>query len=121
MKSDLEIDMLKTDWIVNKCKSSDVYAQNLYASMCNNRFFKNNEEWTCSWRVAGGIVADIRNVGEDYMTFYCSGIGSDKSDINDYVGEGFVTDEIRSDLSKIGWVIKPYEPRLKPGVYRNEW
>ena len=71
-KPNLEADLLKTEYIVNKCKSSEVYSQNLYAALCNNRFFKDNEEWTCSWRYAGGIVADLRDVGEDYMSFYCS-------------------------------------------------
>jgi len=21
----------------------------------------------------------------------------------------------------MGWTVKPYEPRLQPGIYRNEW
>lgn len=108
-KANLEADLLKTEYIVNKCKSSEVYAQNLYAALCNNRFFKDNEEWTCSWRMAGGIVADIRNIGEDYMSFYCSGIVTD--DNKGYVGESFVTSEIANDLLNLGWIVKPYEPR----------
>ena len=116
---DLEHDLINTDWIVEKCKKSDTYAQNLYSAMCNNRFFKNDEEWTASWRMAGGIVADIRSVGEDYLSFYCSGIGCDH--IPEYMPEGVVTNEIREDLLKLGWTIKPYEPRLNPGIYRNDW
>jgi hypothetical protein len=119
MKPDLEQDLLSSAYIKDKCQKSDTYAQNLYSAMCNNRFFKNDEEWTATWRMAGGIVADIRNVGEDYMTWYCSGIGCDH--ISEYMPEGIVTDEIREDLSKLGWIIKPYEPRLKPGIYRNDW
>jgi len=108
MKADLEYDLFKTDWIVSKCKNSK-YAQNLYAALCNNRFFKSDEEWTCSWRQAGGIVADIRNIGEGYMDFYCSG------------NESVVTPEISNDLLNLGWLIKPYEPKLEPGIYRNVW
>lgn len=108
MKANLEQDLLKVNYIVQKCKN-DKYAQNLYAALCNNRFFKNDEEWTCSWRHAGGLVADLRNKGEDYMDFYCSG------------NEGQVTSEIRNDLLNLGWVVKPYEPRLEPDIYRNEW
>lgn len=108
MKANLEQDLLKVDWIAEKCQDP-FYARDLYGALCNNRFFKNDEEWTCSWRHAGGLVADLRNKGEDYMDFYCSG------------NEGQVTSEIRNDLLNLGWVVKPYEPRLEPDIYRNEW
>ena len=116
MKADLEYDLFKTYWIASKCKNSK-YAQNLYSALCNNRFFKNDEEWTCSWRMSGGIVADLRNQGESYLDYYCSGM----VDKEGYVSEGFVTDEIRLDLMKLGWTIEPYEPRLEPGIYTNKW
>jgi hypothetical protein len=117
MKPNLEADLFKSDTIVEKCKYSDIYSQNLYAAMANNRFFYNDEEWTCSWRMSGGIVADLRNEGESYLDFYCSGM----IDKPGYVPEGNVTDEIRLDLMKLGWIVKPYEPKLEPGVYRNVW
>jgi hypothetical protein len=25
------------------------------------------------------------------------------------------------DLMKLGWVVRPYEPKLEPGVYTNVW
>ena len=117
MKPNLDSDLLKSDTIVEKCKHSEVYSQNLYSALCNNRFFYGDEEWTCSWRMSGGIVADLRNQGESYLDFYCSGMGIKKG----YVSESVVTDEIRLDLMKLGWIVKPYEPRLEPGVYRNVW
>ena len=126
MKPNLEIDLFKTDWIVSKCVNSYTYSQNLYAAMCNNLFYKDDEEYSVSWRVAGGIVADIRNTAienwtkkEDYIDYYCSGM----SDRNGYLPESVVSDEIREDLLKLGWTIKPYEDkeRLEPGVYRNNW
>lgn len=117
MKPNLELDLMKSDDIANKCKYSDIYSQNLYAALCNNRFFYGDEEWTCSWRHSGNIVADLRNKGEDYIDWYCSGMSSKEG----YVEEGFVTDEIKLDLIKLGWIVKPYEPRLEPGIYRNEW
>ena len=43
------------------------------------------------------------------MDFYCSG------------NESVVTAEIQKDLLDLGWTIKPYEPRLKPGLYKNDW
>lgn len=112
MKHNLENDLLSSTTILDKCRNSTVYSQNLYAALCNNRFFYGDNEWTCSWRYAGGIIADILQSG-DYMDWYCSGI---VPNTKGYVGESEVTDEIRLDLIKLGWTVKPYEP----GVYRNE-
>lgn len=126
MKPNLELDLMKSDYIANKCIISDVYSQNLYAALCNNRFFKGaldeggisyEQEWTCSWRHAGGIVADLRNCNEDYLDWYCSGIG----DKEGYLSEGKVSDEILKDLGELGWTVKSYEPRLEPGIYNNSW
>ena len=85
-KADLEQDLLKTTYIIDKCKNSETYSQNLYAAMCNNLFYKNDEEWSCSWRYAGGLVADLRNMGEDYLDWYCSGIWNIDSNLG-YVSE----------------------------------
>lgn len=127
--ANLELDLFKTEWISYKCTINNVYAQNLYAALCNNIFMKDDQEWTCSWRSAGGIVSELRNtetrydlyshrVG-DYMDWYCSGAASDS--IDGYVEEGFVTSEIMNDLLNLGWTYKPYEPRLEPGLYKNDW
>lgn len=114
---DLEADILACDWMITKIKNSDIYAQNLYAALCNNQFMKNeiwpilkNDLWSCSWRYAGGIIADIRESG-DYMDWYCSGIINSKTNNGKtkFVDESVVTDEIRSDLFAIGWVVKPYK------------
>jgi hypothetical protein len=105
MKPDLEQDLFSNSTIKDKCKHSKVYSQNLYAAMCNNRFFYGENEWTCSWRMSGGIVADLRDCGEDYLDYYCSGM----INLDGSVSESVVTDEIRLDLAKMGWVVKPYE------------
>lgn len=104
---DLEKDLLNSEWIKNKCIHSRIYSQNLYASLCNNRFFYGDKEWSCSWRYSGGLVSEI-NGGSDYMDFYCSGIGSD-FDNSGFINEGQVTDEIRTDLLRLGWIVKSYE------------
>ncbi|NDI21048.1 MAG: hypothetical protein EBY85_07125 [Burkholderiaceae bacterium] len=59
--------LLTTPWILEKVRNNDAYAQNLYAAMCNNSFIRlevvpilTEKEWSCSWRYAGGVVADIR-------------------------------------------------------------
>ena len=65
--NNLEYDLLTTDWILEKVRTNDNYAQNLYAAMCNNGFIRlavipvlKGEEWGCSWRSAGGIIADMQ-------------------------------------------------------------
>ena len=113
-KNNLEYDLLTTDWILEKTRTSESYAQNLYAAMCNRDFQKldvvpilKDQLWSCSWRYAGGIIADMRQEG-DYINWYCSGI-RDTYD-NNYVGESVVTDEIREDLRKLGWIVLDDDP-----------
>lgn len=110
-KNNLEYDLRSSEYIVEKCKNR-AYAQNIYAALCNNEFQRNDvmpilkdETWTCSWRYAGGIVADLCEEG-DYMDWYCSGIRHDDGDLtNNYVPESVVTDEVKEDLFKLGWLI----------------
>ena len=128
-ENNMEYDLRSTTWICDKVKDSEVYAQNLYAAMCNNDFQRNDmmpilkgQTWSCSWRYAGGIVADMREQG-DYIDYYCSGI-RDSGTLDDeaydaltkeqqeyylqsklFVNESVVTDEIRSDLKKLGWLV----------------
>jgi hypothetical protein len=127
-KDNMEYDLRSTEWICDKVKSSDNYAQNLYAAMCNMRFTKlavipilKEQRWNASWRHSGGIIADMREQG-DYIDWYCSGIGNEEygngldgtkpkvdSDGRDYVPEGHVTEEIRADLQKLGWFPVPWD------------
>jgi len=120
-KNNLEYDLRSSKEMCDKVKASDNYAQNLYAAMCNMEWRKRElwnelkeENWGCSWRHAGGIIADMREEG-DYINWYCSGIGNeelgngldgtipDTADGRDYVPEGVVTEEIESDLNRLGW------------------
>lgn len=128
-KDNLEYDLRTTDWILEKARESRIYAQNLYAAMCNQDFIRNDiwpllqdKRWGCSWRHSGGIVADMRQEG-DYINWYCSGISDgtemDPLEFNElthdrqiaykesqaYVPEGLVTEEIRTDLIKLGWIL----------------
>jgi hypothetical protein len=112
----LEKDIRACEWMLKKVQDRETYAQNLYAAMCNNVFQRNevwprlkDEYWSCSWRSAGGIVAELRGQG-DYMDWYCSGIfGVGEADsFQGYVSESTVTDEIRQDLFAIGWTVEPY-------------
>ena len=126
MKRDLQHDMMRSEWFMEKIQN-DSYAQNIYAAICNNRFFPNEiwpllreseeDQWTASWRSAGGIVANLQGRGS-YMDWYCSGSwnagyeeGEDERHMqhNGYVPESVVTDEVRSDLIRLGWVVRPYD------------
>ena len=114
-ENNLEYDLRSCVWICDKVRASDGYAQNLYAAMCNMRWLKReilpilkDDFWSCTWRYAGGIIADMRQEG-DYINWYCSGIGDglgngDSDGIKGYVPEGQVTEEISDDLYRLGWV-----------------
>jgi len=130
---DLVEDIRNSSEIMAKISAEDKsYAQNLYAAWCNMQWCKRDPEnvwpilteeyWHCSWRSAGGIVADLRNKGEDYMDYYCSGIRGGLSmnskeddeyfERTKYVSEGEVTDEILEDLDKLGWFPVPYKDEI---------
>jgi len=130
MENSLERDMKHANWFVDKVRASESYAQNVYAALCNNAFQKlevmpvlKDEVWSCTWRYAGGLVADIRCQG-DYMDWYCSGIrymGLYNEDeittplseeqmtyletTKNFVAESVVTEEIREDFKQLGWVV----------------
>lgn len=129
-KNNMEYDLRTTDWILEKVRASRVYSQNLYAAMCNRDFRKldviellKESSWSCSWRYAGGIIADMRQHG-DYIDWYCSGIRGNDDDVDDdqfqawtkeqqefyieskqFVGESVVTAEIQEDLKRLGWLV----------------
>lgn len=127
-KNNLEYDLRSTKWICDKVKTREEYAQNLYAAMCNNSFQKldvwqllTDAKYSCSWRYAGGIIADMQETG-DYIDWYCSGIKGCASEDElaamteeqrekyhwmnkHFVGESVVTDEIREDLKLLGWIV----------------
>jgi hypothetical protein len=126
-ENNLEYDLRSTKWICDKAKAREEYAQNLYAALCNNDFQKlevwpllKGETYSCSWRYAGGIIADMLETG-DYIDWYCSGIRGgavlDAAELTDeqrakiewydkhFVGESVVTDEICEDLKKLGWKV----------------
>lgn len=119
---DLVEDLWQSKEFLNKIKTRKDYAQNVYAALCNMRWqpaevfpILRDEYWSCSWRSAGGIIADFRRsvATEDYMDWYCSGMGGlatyDEQEGEEYmtrqkyVKEGVVTDEIREDFAALGW------------------
>jgi hypothetical protein len=127
----LEHDLHASDRI--RAKAQDpVYAQHLYAALCNNQFQRrelwpvlSDHKWGCSWRYAGGVVAELQGVG-NYMDWYCSGIGfhpidgdvddavdqdsTEYQQMRQYVDEGVITAEIAADLASLNWYSVPFDP-----------
>lgn len=126
-QNNLEYDLRTTNWILEKARGDQVYAQHIYAALCNNDWQRTDpwailkdEVWSCSWRHAGGIVADMMQEG-DYIEWYCSGIQNEAYEDAEWienateeqialrlqaqasVPESVITDEIRGDFLKLGW------------------
>ena len=121
----LEADLMTDQHIVTRVREDQAYAQNLYAALCNTQWQHQDVwtklkdiTWSCSWRHAGGIVSDMRKEG-DYMDWYCSGMGGvatynlEEGEVYmakmKYVPEGTITDEIATDLDRLGWFPVPYD------------
>lgn len=115
----LDFDLCQCAEIIDRVRTNRIYAQNLYAALCNNVWQRQDpwyilqgKTWSCTWRHAGAIVADIMGSG-DYLDWYCSGSMTSHPDDDlgtasykkdqGMVAEGTVTNQIRQDLHKLGW------------------
>ena len=81
-------------------------AEELYCALSNMRWQKITNPsiiYSCSWRYAGRLIADIREKGEDYLDFYCSGCY--RYDIH----EGEVKEWIEKILMEKGWKPLPWD------------
>jgi hypothetical protein len=68
------------------------FAVEVYRSLCNVQWqHRDGSRYSCSWRYAGGLVAEIRDEDEDYIDFYCSG------------AEGRVNGDVEEALAEHGW------------------
>ncbi len=84
---------------LDRFKDKD-FAREVYAALCNMRWqsiYKPEYVYSCSWRYAGGLIAEIRGCGEIYLDFYCSG------------GEGIVTERVQEFFKKLGYLPLPWE------------
>jgi len=120
-KYDLEKD-LHNDAHIKRLMEDDTFAKEVYSALCNMRWVKvlptspdglvqaliDSEEeriWSCSWRSAGRIVADLRKMYlikcdkevEGYVDWYCIG------------NEGHVTPRIEHEFRQLGWESLPWE------------
>ena len=70
-------------------------AIDVYRALCNTTWERAG--WpekivSMSWRESGGLVAEVRNIEEDYIHFYISG------------NEGDVTEEVRELFLCLGYI-----------------
>lgn len=82
---------------------NDETAVEVYGALCNVAWVPLDHEatvygeargegtMTWSWRAAGGYVAELRDKGENYLDFYCSG------------GEGAVSEAVREAMASVGY------------------
>lgn len=111
MAEDIFTDIIANKKMLKKIRNNELYAQNLYAGLCNNVFQKSSGygvDWHRSWRFIASTIATLRNQG-DYLDFYCTGISElPEDDLMQkshkcYVRESVLTEEILSDLQSLGW------------------
>jgi hypothetical protein len=98
VRPDLERDLGLSPRIRDLVRS-ELFATLLYGALCNTtwRHKATGTLWHCSWRHAGGVVADLRCEG-DYLDWYCS------------MGEGLVDDQVLAEIEALGWGLAEANP-----------
>lgn len=86
------------------------FAIKVYANLCNIIWYDyiNNKLIKYTWRSAARFVAELRNSGETYINFYCSG------------GEGVISEEIEKIFNENGIVAFKHENNLDKFSMRDE-
>ncbi|MGH2916125.1 MAG: hypothetical protein ACRDMX_14180 [Solirubrobacteraceae bacterium] len=80
--------------LVGRLRGDDAFADELYCALCNAEWrHDDGSEWSGSWRHAAGLVADLRELGEGYLDFYCSARGA----------EGMISERIAAAMAELGW------------------
>jgi hypothetical protein len=76
-----------------RMKSNNDLCKDVWAALANVTWYhpESKQEYSCSFRYAGGLIADLRGEG-DYMDWYCCAPNAS------------ITDEIRRTFKKEGWI-----------------
>jgi hypothetical protein len=92
---DFETDL--EDLFGEKIKSDEEFCKNVWSAL-SNKIWTNADgaEFSCTFRYAGGLIADIRGSG-GYMDWYCS------------APYATVTKEIESGMGGLGWTHHDYD------------
>lgn len=81
----------------DKIKTNDDFCESVWSALANVIWRnKDGSEFSCTFRYAGGLIANIRGQG-DYLDWYCCGPYEN------------VSDEISSGLSGLGWTHHSYD------------
>lgn len=80
--------------LADRLRTDDAFADELYCALCNADWrHDDGTEWSGSWRYSAGLVADLRELGECYLDFYCSASQA----------EGTISDRVTHALAELGW------------------
>ena len=105
----LELALYQAKHLVKRCAADPKeFATELYEALCSNTWVhdETGKEFSCSWRYAGGIVSTMSHAMDDHMIYYGSG------------NEGAITDEVLTELDKLGWVPKEEtNEQTRPGTH----
>ena len=87
--------------LIPKIMDDEQFATDVYNALCNMRWKEvgnSDNIYSCSWRYAGGLIAEMRgNSGwMNYIDLYCSG------------SEGIVVKQVEKIFNELGWVSCPY-------------
>jgi hypothetical protein len=80
------------------CQDDD-FAAALYTALENQDWIKDGEVFGCSFRYAGGLVADLRDKNECYLGWYCS----KPRDCSYITDEHAIRQDVRDALAGLGW------------------
>ncbi|MEA2197060.1 MAG: hypothetical protein QOJ25_1111 [Solirubrobacteraceae bacterium] len=80
--------------LADPLREDETFADELYCALCNADWRRDDgSEWSGSWRYSAGLVADLRELGECYLDFYCSASGA----------EGTISQRVAIAMAELGW------------------
>jgi hypothetical protein len=80
--------------LANRLRADDAFAEELYCALCNSDWrHDDGTQWSGSWRYSAGVVAQLRELGECYLDFYCSPMQA----------EGTISERVATALTELGW------------------
>ena len=113
--NDLEWALKTSPTIQQKCQEQPEYRNKLYHALCNIEWQRNNAWivlkdmwWSCTWRYAGGLVAEIYGQG-NYRDYYLWRPSAQDLMLGTYNFSGPVDPEIAHDLGQLGFYYREME------------